>query len=94
MAVTVRVPSPLRPFAGGRDAISVEGVTTVGEVLDRAWTLHPRLRDRVLTEIGEVRTHVNIFVGVESIRFTGGLATPVADGAEVSILAAVSGGLS
>ena len=31
-----------------------------------------------MTEQGEVREHVNIFVGEESIRFTDGLATPVA----------------
>ena len=35
---------------------------------------------------------MNLFVGPESVRFSGGLATPVADGAEVSILPAVSGG--
>jgi sulfur-carrier protein len=35
---------------------------------------------------------VNLFVGPESVRFSGGLASRVADGAEVSILPAVSGG--
>jgi molybdopterin converting factor small subunit len=50
------------------------------------------VRDRVLTDQGAVRPHVNVFVGPESIRFTGGLDTPVSDGAEISILPAVSGG--
>lgn len=53
---------------------------------------HPGVRDRVLTEQGEVRPHVNVFVGDESIRYTGGLATPLGEGAEVSIVPAVSGG--
>lgn len=48
--------------------------------------------DRVLTEQGEVRPHVNVFVGEESIRYTGGLATPLTDGAEIAIVPAVSGG--
>jgi molybdopterin converting factor small subunit len=50
------------------------------------------VRDRVITELGEVRPHVNIFVDGESIRDTGGLAAPVRDGAEIFILPAVSGG--
>src|SRR5947208_1131227 len=52
----------------------------------------PGVRDRVLTEQGDVRPHVNVFVGTESSRWSGGLATPVPDGAEISILPAVSGG--
>jgi molybdopterin converting factor small subunit len=35
---------------------------------------------------------VNVFVGVENVRYTGGLATPLGDGAEISIFQAVSGG--
>ena len=50
------------------------------------------MRDRVLTERGEVRPHINIFVNGEDIRYTGGLATPVGDGAEVFLVPAVSGG--
>ncbi len=50
------------------------------------------VRDRVVTEQGQVRPHVNVFVGDESIRFTGGLSTPLSDGAEISIVPAVSGG--
>ena len=48
--------------------------------------------DRILTEQGDVREHVNVFVGEESIRFASGLATPVADGDTIMIVAAVSGG--
>ena len=65
---------------------------TVAAVLEALWRAYPGVRDRVLTEQGEVRPHVNVFVGPESIRFTGGLATSVPDGAEISILPAVSGG--
>ena len=67
-------------------------VFTVSDVLEDLWELHPGVRDRVVTEIGEVRQHVNIFVGNEAIRWTGGLDTPVPEGAEISIIPAVSGG--
>ncbi len=51
-----------------------------------------RCADRVVDERGEMRPHVNVFVGVEAIRWTGGLATALPDGAEISIVPAVSGG--
>jgi molybdopterin converting factor small subunit len=50
------------------------------------------VRDRVLDEQGRVRPHVNVFVGAESIRETGGLETPLGAGSELHIIAAVSGG--
>jgi molybdopterin converting factor small subunit len=36
---------------------------------------------------------VNVFVGSQSIRDTGGLATVLRDGSSISLLAAVSGGV-
>jgi molybdopterin synthase sulfur carrier subunit len=97
--VAVRIPAVLAPLAGGRTEVAVAlpasdgGVVPLARVLDAVWAAHPGVRDRVLTEQGVVRPHVNLFVGPESVRFSGGLATPVADGAEVSILPAVSGGV-
>ena len=64
----------------------------MGEALDALCGLHPGVRDRVVDERGEVRQHVNLFVGAESIRYTGGLATRVPEGSEISIVPAVSGG--
>jgi molybdopterin converting factor small subunit len=66
----------------------------VAETLETLFALHPALRDRVLDEGGSVRRHVNVFVASESIRHTGGLATPVGEGAEVFIMPAVSGGVA
>ena len=65
---------------------------TVGEALGQLFARFPGARDRVLTEVGSVRQHVNIFVGDENIRSLGGLDTPVPRGARITILPAVSGG--
>ena len=65
---------------------------TVLDALRLLRARHPGVWDRVLTEEGHVRQHVNVFVGAESIRYTGGLATPLPAGAEISIVPAVSGG--
>ncbi len=93
MAIAVHIPGPLLPFSGGRRRVLVEGGGgTVGGVLAALGRDCPGVVARVLQEDGAIRQHVNIFVGAESVRWTGGLATPVADGGEVSILPAVSGG--
>jgi molybdopterin converting factor small subunit len=92
--VVFHIPMALRRLAGGAAdvTVTVDGAApTVGEALAALYRLHPGLRDRVQTELGEVRPHVQVFVGSESIRYAGGLAAPLTAG-EVSILPAVSGG--
>ena len=93
--VAFLIPNALRPLAGGQSRVEVKAAgspLSLGEALDALWAICPAMRDRVLTEQGEVRPHVNVFVGTESSRWSGGLAMPVPDGAEISILPAVSGG--
>ena len=51
-----------------------------------------RLRDRVLTERGEVRMHVNVFIEDENIRRRELLNTQLPDNSEITILPSVSGG--
>jgi molybdopterin converting factor small subunit len=93
MAVTVSLPSALASYAGGQRRFTLDApAATLGEALDQLWRRHPGLRDRVLTEEGHVRRHVNIFVGTDSIRDLGGLGTAVPDGVEIAIIPAVSGG--
>jgi sulfur-carrier protein len=65
---------------------------TVADALTELWRLHPGVRDRVVNEQGQVRQHINIFIGNENIRYTGGLATAICEGFEISIVPAVSGG--
>ena len=93
MAVRILLPAYLRPYAGARPGLDLDGAPrTVREALQSLRALHPGVLDRVLTEQGEVRRHVNIFVGEESIRWTGGLDTPLSEGSEIAIVPAVSGG--
>ncbi len=95
MAVRFVIPAYLRTFTSGRSEFELEAsgdLRDVGAALDALWAAHPGVRDRVLTETGEVRPHVNVFVDGESIRYTGGLATPVRANAEIAIVPAVSGG--
>ena len=87
------VPGPLREFSGNRGEVRVPGIAgSVGEALALLWQECPGARDRVLTERGQVRPHVNIFVDGENVRHAGGLEAPVRDNAEIIIVPAVSGG--
>ncbi|MFN8176189.1 MAG: ubiquitin-like small modifier protein 1 [Solirubrobacteraceae bacterium] len=90
MAVLVRIPTQLRDATGGAATADAEGAT-VGEVLDSLYGRFGELRDRI-TEDGDLRRFVNVYVGGEDVRFLDGLDTGVADGDEVTILPAVAGG--
>jgi molybdopterin synthase sulfur carrier subunit len=91
MAVTIRIPTTLRPMAGGQSQVEVEGAT-VGEVIDGLDQAHPGFRDRLLDEGGSLRRFVNVFVADDDVRYLQGLDTPVPDGETVAILPAVAGG--
>ena len=92
MAVTLRVPTILRSLTGGESELSVDGVGTLAELLDKVDADHPGIRGRVLDDDGRIRRFVNVYVGEEDVRFAGGLATPTPDGVTVSIIPAVAGG--
>jgi MoaD family protein len=93
MAVSVILPRALLTYSRGSSTLELEThCTTVAHALAELGRRWPAVLDRVVTEQGEVREHVNIFVGEESIRYTSGLTTPIKDGDTIMIVAAVSGG--
>jgi MoaD family protein len=91
MAVLVKIPTQLRDAAGGESELQIEG-ETVREVLEGLFERFEELRERISDEDGSLRRFVNVYVAGEDIRFLDGLATPVSDGAELTILPAVAGG--
>ena len=93
MPVVFMLPGALRELAGNRDEVRVGGSPrSVSAALSLLWAECPAVRDRVITELGGLRPHINIFVDGEDIRYAGGLDAPVRDGAEVFLLPAISGG--
>lgn len=90
MAVTVRIPSPLRPLTGGASAVECEP-GTVRELIEQVDSRHAGFRDRVMQD-EQLRRFVNVFVAGEDVRFADGVDTAVSDGQEVTILPAVAGG--
>ncbi|MBU2582700.1 MAG: MoaD/ThiS family protein [Alphaproteobacteria bacterium] len=86
--VTVSLPTALvRLFPGSPNTIKVNG-RSVAEVIDALDGRWPGMRDRLTDTRPAIRKHLNVFVDGEKAR----LDTPVASGARVTILTAVSGG--
>jgi molybdopterin synthase sulfur carrier subunit len=92
MSVKVRIPTPLRPLTGDQDVVSVNESASLAELINALDSQHPGIKDRLCDETGELRRFVNVYVNGEDVRFLSGLETPIASGAEVSIVPAVAGG--
>jgi len=92
MAVTVRIPTPLRKITGGSDEVSIEG-TNITEILAALEAAHPGIKERICEEDGTLRKFVNLYVNDEDIRFKDNMATVLKDGDELSIVPAIAGGL-
>ena len=90
MSVTVKIPTQLRAATGGEAEVEVDG-SNVGEALDAVFAAYGDLRERI-TQDGDLRRFVNVYVSGEDIRFQQGLETGIKDGDEVTILPAVAGG--
>lgn len=93
MAVTVRIPTPLRKFTQDLADVEIEG-RSVGEVIDNLEAKHPGIKERMVDESGAIRRFVNVYVNEEDIRFLDGPDTPVKDGDQVTIVPAIAGGCS
>ena len=91
MAVTVKIPTPLRGLTADKDTYDAPAGDLNGIVqsLEGAF---PGMRERLLDDGGELRRFVNIYVNGEDVRFLDGLTTALKDGDEVSIVPAVAGG--
>ena len=92
MAVTIKLPTILRKFAGNEARVSAEGVT-LAEVLKDLESRYPGITKNVIAEDGGLHRFINVYVNDEDVRYLGSLETPVAEGDMVSILPAVAGGI-
>jgi sulfur-carrier protein len=87
---TVSIPTILRTHTGGEKSVEAKGAT-VAEVIDDLESRHGGLRDRLITN-GALHRFVNVYVDDEDVRTLDGLATPVREGGQLTILPAVAGG--
>lgn len=90
MAITVRIPTPLRTLTEGREEVNAQGAN-VRDIIDDLERNYPGIKERLCDEKG-VRRFVNIYQNEEDIRFLDSLDTTVSDGDSISIVPAIAGG--
>ena len=91
MSVTVSIPTPLRGFTGGHDAVELPG-DTVGQVLEGLVTTHTGLKRHLMQEDGRLRNFVNLYLNETDIRHLASTATPVRSGDVLTIVPSIAGG--
>lgn len=93
MSVTVRVPTILRAYVGDQSTVEIEpSPETLQGVLAALEALAPGILQRVVSDTGELRRFVNVYVNDDDVRFLEGLNSPTPAGVTVSIVPAVAGG--
>jgi molybdopterin/thiamine biosynthesis adenylyltransferase/rhodanese-related sulfurtransferase/molybdopterin converting factor small subunit len=93
MSVNILIPTALRNYAGGSDAVAVEA-STVGDALDALTSTYPDLKKHLYNDEGALRHFVNIYVNDEDIRYAEKHATPLKDGDSLSIVPSIAGGVA
>ena len=91
MAISVKIPTPLRKLTDGVSTVNVEG-HNIGKIISNLELEYPGISERLCDENGQLRAFVNIFVNGEDIRYLSGMESSIADGDEISIVPAVAGG--
>jgi molybdopterin converting factor small subunit len=93
MSVTVRIPTLLRAYVNEQSKIEITPeVETLKGVLDALEKMAPGILQRVVSDSGELRRFVNLYVNDDDVRTLDGLNTPTPAGCSVSIVPAVAGG--
>ena len=88
---TIRIPTPLRPYTGGKPEVAVAG-ETVGAALSDLTVKHPDLRKHLYSDSGELRAFVNVFLAQEDVRYLQGTQTPLKENDQLRIVPSVAGG--
>ena len=88
----IRIPTPLRPYAGGQSAITVTG-STVGMALNDLTDQYPDLRQH-LFDGPQLRSFVNIYLNQEDVRYLQGAETPLKEADTLLIIPSIAGGVN
>ena len=90
---TLRIPTPLRTYTGGKSEVTVNG-TKVLDALTDLTTQFPAIKPHLFNEGGELRPFVNLFVGESNIKDLQGVDTPIKEGDKLMLIPSIAGGCS
>ncbi len=88
---SLRIPTPLRPYAQGMSEISIKG-QTVREALAGVTEQYATLKPHLFANNGELRPFVNLFINDEDIRHLQGLDTPIGETDRLMLIPSIAGG--
>jgi molybdopterin converting factor small subunit len=88
---TLRIPTPLRTYTGGKSEVTVGGAK-ISEALNDLTTQFPAIKPHLFNEGGELRPFVNLFVGEHNIKDLQGVDTPIKDGDKIMLIPSIAGG--
>ena len=89
----VFLPTPLRPYAGGRSTVDVSGAT-VAEVMRALIAQHPELKSYIYSDDGNIRGFVNVYLNDEDVRYLPSKDNaPVTDADSLTIMPSIAGGV-
>jgi sulfur-carrier protein len=91
MPVKVIIPTPLRQYAGRKDAVEIQA-KTIAEALSGLTSQYGDLRKHLYTDEGKLRNFVNIYVNDEDIRYLNKDQTPLHENDVISIVPSIAGG--
>ncbi|MGA8671382.1 MAG: MoaD/ThiS family protein [Terracidiphilus sp.] len=92
--MTIFIPTPLRLYAGGQDAVEVNAAT-ITEALENLTQTHPDLRKHLFTGEGKLRAFVNLYLNDEDVRYLPAKeGTTVTTNDTLSIIPSIAGGTS
>ncbi|HJM75405.1 MAG TPA: ubiquitin-like small modifier protein 1 [Dehalococcoidia bacterium] len=91
MALSVKIPTPLRSLTNDVDRVESDG-DTVAALVESLEAAFPGMKERLCEDSGELRRFVNVYVNGEDVRFLDGIATALGENDEISIVPAVAGG--
>ena len=87
----VNFTSNLKRFYPGLETVEVS-VGTIADAVAQIGTIHQGLIDYIIDEKGELRKHVNIFIGNNMISDRIKLSDKLSENDEIHIIQALSGG--
>jgi len=90
MAININLHKTHREYAGGREAVDVNG-TTVGACIDDLVQQYPGLRERLFDKKGQLRNFIEIYLNNESA-YPDELKKLTQDGDEIHIVILLAGG--
>ena len=88
---TLRIPTPLRTYTGGKSEVTVS-CAKISEALADLTNQYPAIKPHLFNEGGELRPFVNLFVGEHNIKDLQGVETPIKDGDKVMLIPSIAGG--